>query len=63
MKDIPQPAVVALLASPSVADIETRRREIGGEEKALRTLLRSLKARERALRNRSAKQQPEVARG
>ena len=37
----------ALLKSLTVADIETRLRELTTEEKALRTILRSLKAVER----------------
>ena len=40
-------SAISLLQSLSVAELQTRLAELTAEEKALRTILRSLKARER----------------
>ena len=47
MKTTTLTSASALLQSLTVADLESRLREMTAEEKALRTILRSLKARER----------------
>ena len=44
----------AILASLSATDLENRLREITAEEKAIRTLLRSLRARDRIQPQREA---------
>ena len=49
----PQTSAIDLFQQLSIADLEARLVEEKGEEVALRTLLRSLKAKERA-RKRSA---------
>jgi hypothetical protein len=52
-KHSPQTAdPVAIIRSLTAADIEARLRQTMAEEKTLRTLLRSAKARERAMRPR-----------
>lgn len=47
MKPTSLSSAAALLKSLSVADLETRLDELSAEEKATRTILRSLKARDR----------------
>jgi len=56
MKPTPLSSAAELLKTLSVADLESRLREMSAEEKAIRTILRSLKARdrERAKANRKA---------
>lgn len=50
-----------LFNSLTIEDLEDRLAELVAEDKAIRTLLRSLKARERARRARRAKEEAQTA--
>ena len=58
MKPTSLSSAAALLKSLSVADLETRLDELSAEEKATRTILRSLKARDRERAKASRKNRP-----